>query len=77
MLDKINDGLTIMLIGMGVVFGFLTLMVFVLTFMSKFVMYLNKLFPEAIPEVAKSKKKSSGNDDELVAVAIAAAKRNM
>lgn len=76
-LSKLNDGFTIMVIGMGVVFAFLIIMVFALQFMSKIVEILNKYFPEAIPETIQTKSKRAGKDDEIIAVAIAAALKKM
>lgn len=65
------EGLGIMSIGVGVVFSFIILTVFAMIIMSKIVMYLNKIFPEAVQQVAAVKK--AVIDDSAIAVAIAAA----
>ena len=64
------DGLTTMIIGMGVVFTFLVITIFAMQIMSKVVAYLNKIFPEAVTQTAVVKKSSS--DDTEIAIAIAA-----
>lgn len=73
--NLLSEGLTLMIFGMGFVFVFLTLLVFVTKTMSSLV---NKYFPEAAP-VAKPKPAAkaaapaaAGNNDELVAVMTAA-----
>lgn len=66
----LSDGIVIMLIGMGVVFSFLVILVFAMIIMSKVVIYLNKIFPELV-EVPVVKKVAT--DDEAVAVAVLAA----
>jgi Na+-transporting methylmalonyl-CoA/oxaloacetate decarboxylase gamma subunit len=40
--------------------------------MSKIVLWLNKIFPEAVEDVKTAAKKVSSNVDEAIAVAIAA-----
>jgi oxaloacetate decarboxylase gamma subunit len=73
--NLVSEGLTLMVYGMGFVFLFLTLLVFVTGFMSKIVM---KYAPAPQPKPAKSKPANSGaavqtgNQDELVAVITAA-----
>lgn len=69
---NLDNGLVLMLTGMGFVLVFLTILIFVMGIMSKFVGYLNKLFPEAVEEVKTSVKKASANVDEAIAIAIAA-----
>ncbi|MBQ2870988.1 OadG family protein [bacterium] len=74
MLANLQVGTAIMLIGMGVVFSFLVVMIWVMNISAVVIKKLNEIFPEAIPQPTKSKKKQkTQNDDELVAVAIAAA----
>ena len=65
------DGLSVMAIGMGVVFSFLIITIFAMIIMSKVVRYLNTIFPEAAVQTVGVKKNSS--DDAEVAVAIACA----
>ena len=67
-----TEGLAIMLIGVGVVFTFIVLTIFSMIIMSKVVMYLNKIFPEVVPQVAGAPK-AKVSDDSQIAVAIAMA----
>ncbi|MEO0367517.1 MAG: OadG family protein [Pseudomonadota bacterium] len=52
--DLIQQGLSLLIYGMGTVFVFLTLMVFATTLMSKIVRSLNPEEPVAEPSAAKS-----------------------
>ena len=64
------EGLSIMAIGMGVVFSFLVITIFSMIIMSKVVSYLNKIFPEIAVSSGGAKKTS---DDAEIAVAVAVA----
>ena len=77
-MNNLENGLALLLIGMGTVLAFLTLLIFCMKIMSKVVGWLNKIFPEAVDEVKSTAKKIASNVDEAIAVAIAAimAKRN-
>lgn len=77
-MNNLENGLALLLIGMGTVLAFLTLLIIAMSIMSKIVGWLNKIFPEAIEEVKSTAKKVTSNIDEAIAVAIAAimAKRN-
>ncbi len=77
-MNNLENGLALMLIGMGTVLAFLTILIFAMGIMSKVVGWLNKIFPEAVEEVKSTAKKVASNVDEAIAVAIAAimAKRN-
>lgn len=71
----IKEGLIVMIIGMGTVFIFLTIMIFAMN-INKFVLkFIGKYFPEEIPEVKSVKKKAESSDDEI-ALAIACAIHN-
>ena len=70
MSEVLTEGLTVMLIGMGTVLTFLCIMIFSMVIMSKIVIYLNKIFPEAVEAVKKPVLASS---DAEVAAAVAAA----
>ena len=70
-MELLEEGLIAMCIGMGVVFTFLTVLIIAMHIMSKVVIRLNSIFPEKIEAPAKSKK-SAGNEEEQIAVAIAA-----
>lgn len=75
-INNAQDGIIIMLIGMGVVFLFLVIMVYVMDWTSKFVLKLNEIFPEEIPEEKPARKKAGNNDgDVALAIAIACAQR--
>ncbi|NVJ62543.1 MAG: OadG family protein [Gammaproteobacteria bacterium] len=63
------EGFSLMLIGMGTVFAFLSLLVVVISLVSKFIL---RYFPENEPSVAPV---SSSHDERLVAVISAAVNR--
>ena len=72
-LELLSTGLLITLIGMGVVFSFLIILVFAMNIMSSVVRKLNEIFPEQVASVASAPaKKSSSSNDEEIAIAIAA-----
>lgn len=72
--ENLELGGTLMCIGMGTVFSFLCILVFSMGIMSKIVIYLNKIFPEAAAVVERAGKKSNVSEEEAIAVAIAVAK---
>lgn len=65
-------GFTLMGIGMGTVLSFLCILIGSMRIMSTIVLYLNKIFPEKVETVQKAVKKVVSNDDEAIAVALAA-----
>lgn len=65
-------GFTLMGIGMGTVLLFLCVLIGSMRIMSTVVLYLNKIFPEKVETVQKAVKKVVSNDDEAIAVALAA-----
>lgn len=74
-MENLNVGITLMVIGMGTVYVFLTIMIYAMNFTKKILDIVNKYFPEE--EVnnganCKNSKKISNNDAEI-ALAIAAA----
>lgn len=71
-MNNLENGLALLLIGMGTVLAFLTVLIFAMGIMSKIVGWLNKIFPEAVEEVKSAAKKVASNVDEAIAVAIAA-----
>ncbi|MBR1619406.1 OadG family protein [bacterium] len=71
-MNNFENGLALLLIGMGTVLAFLTVLIFAMGIMSKIVGWLNKIFPEAVEEVKSTAKKVASNVDEAIAVAIAA-----
>lgn len=72
----LNDGVFIMLIGMGTVFFFLTILIGAMSLNEKIIGFIGKYFPEEIPEVNLPKKKDNTKDEEI-AVAIASAIRRI
>lgn len=77
-LTLLEEGFFVMIIGMGTVFIFLTLMVIIM-YLNSYVLknIVNKYFPEEIPaEKAAVKKNESGKDEE-VAAAVACVLRKM
>ena len=73
MMQSINSGLMISVIGMGVVMCFLVLMMYVMKFTEIVMAKLAIWFPEEIAEEPKKNVQKSNNDSEL-AIAIAAAR---
>lgn len=69
----LNEGLILMGVGTGTVFSFLVILWFAVTVMCKFVLYLNKIFPEQTQTAVAAKPATQDNRAEL-AIAIAAAK---
>ena len=71
----VSQGLDLMVFGMGVVFVFLTMLVFVVTAMSKIV---NKIAPEqeAVPAPATPAAPTQGVDPQLLKVLSAAVKEH-
>lgn len=72
MSETLENGLTLLVMGMGFVLCFLTILIFSMRIMTKIVLWLNKVFPEAVEEIKTTAKKVSSNVDEAIAVAIAA-----
>ncbi len=77
-LGNLENGLILLVMGMGFVLTFLVILICSMGIMSKFVGYLNKVFPEAVEEVKTTVKKASSGVEDAIAVALAAimAKRN-
>ena len=71
-MQSITEGGVVMLVGMGIVFSFLTILVFSITSMARGVAYIEKIWPSPVEEV-KTAKKPKATDDTEVAIAIAIA----
>lgn len=71
-----EEGGTVLLIGMGIVFLFLIVMVFSMHAMGAIVGWLNKVFPEIKPEVAQKVCVKTTGHDEIAAVIAAIKARN-
>lgn len=68
----LNEGIALMLTGMGTVFSFLVILWFAVSYMGKIVIKLNEIFPEQVETVKKSVQAASS--DTEIAIAVAAAK---
>ena len=71
-LGNLENGLILLVMGMGFVLTFLVILSCSMGIMSKFVGYLNKIFPEAVEEVKTTVKKASSGVEDAIAVALAA-----
>lgn len=69
----LKEGALIMLIGMGVVYLFITVMICFMQLSSKIMVFINKYFPEEIEENISTTKKKTTSDDVAIALAIACA----
>lgn len=73
-IELLKEGFLLMIIGMGFVYFFITIMIFVMNFSGKVISFLGKYFPEEIEEDKYTpKKKTSTNNDMEIALAIACA----
>ena len=72
-LALLEDGFIVMIIGMGTVFVFLSIMIFAMHLNGKVLQVLNKFFPEEIPVEKKPVQKSDNNDEIALAIACALA----
>lgn len=72
-LTLLKEGAIIMVIGMGTVFVFLTIMICAMNINELVLKFVGKFFPEEIPEVKKSVKKQESSKDDEIALAIACA----
>ena len=77
-IELLKEGCFIMIIGMGFVYFFICIMIWVMGLSAKFIKVINKYFPEAVEEDKyQPKKKANDNDAEIaLAIACALAKRN-
>lgn len=73
----LEEGIVIMLTGMGVVFSFLIILIFSMFIMAFIMKVLNKIFPEVVPEQKTVKQKRLGKEEEEIAIAIALASRGI
>ncbi len=72
--ENLIQGISVMCIGMGTVLAFLCITIASMQGMSAVVRKLNKIFSEAVPQVAGGKaRKSVATDDSEIAAAIVAA----
>ncbi len=74
--ELLKAGCLIMIIGMGFVYFFITIMIFCMNINAKIMKVLAKFFPEEIEEEKFQPKKKTDNDAEIaLAIACAAMKR--
>ena len=71
-MEALKEGFIIMVIGMGTVYVFLTIMIYAMNFTKKILDIVNKYFPEEVQQESKKRKDKKDNDAEI-ALAIAAA----
>ena len=74
--ETLYDGLIVMCLGMGTVLCFLCILIFAMGVMSKVVLYLNKIFPEAVTVLPTAKKKVACADDACALAILTAFLRN-
>ena len=67
----IGQGIVLMVAGMGIVYVFLTVLIFVTKYSSAFVARFNGILPQDTPK--KAPKPAAANDDADIALAIAVA----
>ena len=72
-LALLEDGFIVMIIGMGTVFVFLSIVIFAMHLNGKVLQVLNKFFPEEIPVEKKPVQKSDNNEEIALAIACAMA----
>ena len=73
-IELLKEGFLLMVIGMGFVYFFITIMIFVMNFNGKFIAFLGKYFPEETEDDKyTSPKKTTANNDAEIALAIACA----
>lgn len=71
--NLVIEGLKFMGLGMGAVFLFLTILIFLMGLMSKI---LHKFFPEVQPNASSSSKNTQNNQNKIVAAITAAIKHH-
>ncbi len=69
--NLIEKSIELMIVGMGMTFTFLIILVFIMGLLKKLVELLNKRFPEELPKAAEIQ---TAHNNTAIAIAIAAAK---
>lgn len=72
-ISLLEDGIIILLIGMGFVFLFLVIMVYSMNIMAFAIKKINTIFPEELPSENKYSKKNKVSSDSEIALAVALA----
>jgi oxaloacetate decarboxylase (Na+ extruding) subunit gamma len=68
----LSQGLVLLVAGMGIVFAFLGVLVFIMSLSAKVIPRFNHILPDHEPK-RKSAKTTAGTDDTEIAIAIAVA----
>ena len=71
--ELLKEGSLVMLMGMGFVFFFLVIMIYSMQITEKILVYVNKFCPEEVEEKTSARKKTTVDNDQEVAIAIACA----
>lgn len=72
-IEMLKLGCFIMVIGMGFVYFFICIMIWVMDIVAKFIKVINKYFPEQVEEEKHQPKKKSNDNNAEIALAIACA----
>jgi sodium pump decarboxylase gamma subunit len=72
-MEILMQGLVLLIAGMGIVFAFLAVLVFVMAATSKVIPKLNHILPDEQPKKRAVKSSAASHDDTAIAIAIAAA----
>ncbi len=72
-LELLKEGFLVLLIGMGFVYVFIAIMIWVMNISAKIMKFINKYFPEEVEEEKYTPKKKTDNKDAEIALAIACA----
>ena len=72
-IELLKAGCILMLIGMGTVYFFILIMIWAMNITASVIKYVNKIFPEEIPEEKNISRKNKNSDNEEIALAIACA----
>ena len=73
LIPVLQEGFSMMLVGMGTVLVFLCIMICAMNIMSACVKKINEIFPEPVAQTAGTKKSVKSSDDSEIAAAIVAA----
>ena len=76
-IQSASEGAIVMVVGMGIVFSFLTILVFAIMIMARAVAYIEKIWPSPVEEVKSAKKVKKTADDTEIAIAIAVAQTSI
>lgn len=72
-MEILLQGLVLLVAGMGIVFAFLALLVFIMNGSAKIVPHFNSILPDEAPK-KKSAPRAAASDDATIALAIAVAR---